>query len=120
MRAHVGRSDAIYATACDVPLLVPGFVERMFALLGEHEIVVPRDGEHHHPFAAVYRTTVLAAVERLLAADRLRPRFLFDEASTREVPVNDLRDVDPALATLENLNNPEDYARALAAARFQS
>ena len=27
------RFDAVYATACDVPLLVPAFVERMFKLL---------------------------------------------------------------------------------------
>ena len=119
LRAQVGRSDAIYATACDVPLLVPAFVERMFAMLDAHEIAVPRDGEHHHPFAAVYRTTVLAAVERLLAADRLRPRFLFDESDTREVPVDELRAVDPDLTTLENLNNPADYARALAAAGLE-
>lgn len=116
LRAQIGRSDAIYATACDVPLLVPEFVERMFALLEEHDIAVPRHAEFHHPLAAVYRTTVLGHVERLLDADRLRPRFLFDEADTREVPVEELRAVDPQLTTLENLNYPEDYARALAAA----
>ena len=117
--AH-GDVDAAYVTSCDVPLLVPAFMAKMFELLGDHEIAVPLDGEFFHPLAAVYRPSVRNHVQRLLYADRLRPRFLFDEASTREVPVNDLRDVDPDLATLENLNNPEDYARALAAARFQS
>ena len=118
LRAQVDQSDVIYATACDVPLLVPGFMERMFALLGDHDIAVPRDGEHHHPFAAVYRSHVLAVVERLLQADRLRPRFLFDECDTLEVSVAELRVVDPDLTTLENLNHPEDYSRALAAAGF--
>jgi molybdopterin-guanine dinucleotide biosynthesis protein A len=116
MRGLAQRADAAYATACDVPFLVPGFIERMFELLGEYEIVVPRDGQHHHPLAAVYRTSVLPHIERLLAADRLRPRFLFDEVATREVNVEQLRDVDPQLTTLQNLNYPHDYEAALAAA----
>jgi molybdenum cofactor guanylyltransferase len=107
------RIDAVYVTSCDVPLLEPAFVRRMLDLLEDHDIAVPRDGEHHHPLAAVYRPSVLPAVQRLLAADRLRPRFLFDEVPTREVPVDDLRDVDPELRTLLNLNRPEDYAAAL-------
>jgi len=118
LRSLSGRADAVYATSCDVPLLVPSFVERMFDLLGEYDIAVPRDGQHHHPLAAVYRLTVLAHVQKLLDADRLRPRFLFDEVHTREVPVAELRSVDPQLSTLENLNHPEDYRSALAAAGF--
>ena len=118
LRSLSGRADAVYATSCDVPLLVPSFVERMFDLLGEYDIAVPRDGQHHHPLAAVYRLTVLAHVQKLLDADRLRPRFLFDEVNTREVPVEELRSVDPQLSTLENLNHPEDYRAALVAAGF--
>jgi molybdopterin-guanine dinucleotide biosynthesis protein A len=111
-----GRIDAVYATGCDVPLLIPAFVELMFQSLGKHEIVVPCDGQYHHPLAAVYRPIVLAKIEALLAADRLRPRFLFDEVSTREIPVDALRVVDPELSTLKNLNHPEDYLSALTAA----
>jgi len=119
-RAIAGRADAVFVTGCDVPLLVPAFVEKMFELLADYEIAVPRDGEFHHPLAAVYRTSVLAPIEKLLAADRLRPRFLFDQLCTREVPVDDLRSVDPQLATLKNLNRPQDYFEALAMAGFNS
>src|SRR4051812_4381387 len=42
--AAIGEScDAVYATACDVPLLVPAFVDEMFAVLGEFHIAVPFD-----------------------------------------------------------------------------
>lgn len=116
--------DAAYVTSCDVPLLSVAFVRRMFEWLDEpgasgsvrYDIAVPKENEHHHPLAAVYRPSVLSAVERLLDADRLRPRFLFDEVSTREVPVDDLRAVDPDLDTLKNLNTPEDYQNALRSA----
>jgi molybdopterin-guanine dinucleotide biosynthesis protein A len=117
-RALADRADAVYATGCDVPLLVPGFVDRMFQLLGNFDIAVPFDGAHHHPLSAVYRPTVLAQIEMLLDSDRMRPRFLFDEARTREIPVDDLRAVDPQLSTLENLNFRDDYLAALTAAGF--
>jgi len=105
--------DAVYATSCDVPRMVPEFVEWMFSSLGECDIAVPVDGQYHHPLAAVYRPKVLAVVESLLASDRLRPRFLFDEMRTAEISVEVLRRVDPNLTTLLNLNRPEDYQAAL-------
>jgi molybdenum cofactor guanylyltransferase len=111
--ALAGRVDAAYATGCDVPLLLPAFVERMFALLGEHDIAVPKDKEFHHTLAAVYRVSVLAQIEHLLAADRLRPAFLFEQCDTREVPVDELRGADPDLQSLRNLNTVEEYQKAL-------
>jgi molybdopterin-guanine dinucleotide biosynthesis protein A len=108
--------DAIYASGCDVPLLLPAFVRRMFDLLDDFEAAVPVDGEHRHALAAVYRPAVLPAIERLLHLDRLRPRYLFDEIRTREVRCEMLRDVDPQLHSLGNVNTAEDYRAALTAA----
>jgi molybdopterin-guanine dinucleotide biosynthesis protein A len=116
LRAMPRDVDAVYATSCDVPLLQPAFVEYLFGQLGDHNIAVPIDGEFHHPLAAVYRPSVLKTVEELLATDRLRPRFLFDEVATREIPVDLLRAVDPDLRTLANLNHLEEYEQARKAA----
>ena len=110
--------EAAYATSCDVPLLVPAFVRRMFELLGDHAVAVPVSGGFQHPLAAVYRPSVLGLVDELLAAERLRPAFLFDSVATRRVAEAELRDVDPELNTLKNLNQPADYLAALAQAGF--
>lgn len=112
--------EAAYATSCDVPLLVPAFVERMFELLGEESCAVPISGGFQHPLAAVYRRHLVDVVEQLLAAERMRPAFLFDSVPTRRVGEAELRDVDPALDTLKNLNRPEDYFAALAQAGFEA
>jgi molybdopterin-guanine dinucleotide biosynthesis protein A len=105
--------ETAYATSCDVPLLVPAFVRRMFELLGDHAAAVPVSGGFHHPLAAVYRSSVLGVVDELLAAERMRPAFLFDAVPTRRVSEAELREVDPELNTLKNLNRPEDYLAAL-------
>lgn len=108
-----GQAEAAYLSSCDVPFLQPAFVQRLIELLGDHLICVPRVGEYHHPLAAIYRLAVLPRVRQLLAANRLRPFFLFEEVPTRVVTAADLADVDPTFQTLRNLNTPEDYEAAL-------
>ena len=112
--------DAVmaYATSCDVPLLVPAIVTRLADLADGHDIAVVETEGFPHPLCAVYRRTVLPHIEELLASDRRRPVFLFDRVRTRRVSAGDLKDVDPELLTLRNLNTPEDYQAALKAAGF--
>jgi molybdopterin-guanine dinucleotide biosynthesis protein A len=106
-------ADAAYATSCDVPLLQPAFVRALIRQLGSHQVVVPVDGQFHFPLAAVYRTDVVPELESLLAAGQRRPVALYDRVATCRVPVEELRDDDPQLQTLANLNRPEDYVTAL-------
>lgn len=107
-------ADAAYITSCDVPLLVPAFVERLIDLMGDHDIAVMEVDGFAHPLSAVYRRATLPHVESLLAADRLRPVFLFDAVRTRRVTPEEMIVVDPELRTLRNLNTPDDYRAALA------
>ena len=108
--------EIAYVTSCDVPLLVPSFVSRMLQMLGDHDIAVMEIDGFAHPLSAVYRRETLPHVEALLAADRLRPVFLFDAVKTRRVQPSEMASVDPQLLTLRNLNTREDYLEALAAA----
>lgn len=112
------RVDVAYATGCDVPLLVPEFIERIFKLLGDYDIAIPVDEEFHHTLAAVYRVDVLPRIEQLLAADRLRPAYLFEQSDTLEVPTEELRSADPDLFTLRNVNTLAEYRAALQTAGF--
>ena len=108
--------DIAYATSCDVPMLEPRFVERMVALLGDHDIAVMEVDGFPHPLSAVYRRSTLPHIEALLEARRLRPVFLFDAVPTRRVRPDEMISVDPQLRTLRNLNTREDYLAALAEA----
>jgi molybdenum cofactor guanylyltransferase len=112
-RALPDSVEFAYATSCDVPLLVPGFVERMIELLGDHDIAVMEIDGFPHPLSAVYRRSILPHIESLLEKDRLRPVFLFDAVRTRRVRTGEMVSVDPELRTLRNLNTREDYLAAL-------
>lgn len=116
LRAIAGRVDAVFVTGCDVPLLAPAFVERLFELLGAGDAIAPSDADGVHPLAAVYRVSVVERVGSLLAAGERRPRMLLDALDACKVNVDDLRQADPQLGSLQNVNTPESYAAALAAA----
>jgi len=106
--------EAVYVTGCDVPLLQVDFVRHMIGQLGTSDaIAVPRCERFYHPLAAVYRMSTLSTIQRLLAHDLLRTGYLFDQLPTNEVSTDSLRSVDPELASLENVNTPEQYLAIL-------
>lgn len=117
LKALPHNVDAAYVTSCDVPLLVPGFVQQMLALAEGYDVAVMEIEGFTHPLSAVYRRATLPRIEELLSQDRLRPVFLFDSVRTRRVRPDEMT-ADPALRTLRNLNTPDDYHRALADAGF--
>jgi molybdopterin-guanine dinucleotide biosynthesis protein A len=119
--AVTGRASAVFVSSTDVPFLHPALIRRLHALRGDHlDIAVPRAKGHYHPLSAIYGLSARAEIAALLAADRLRPFFLFermrtifaDEALLLEG--DELRAADPELLSLENVNTPEQYAAALA------
>ena len=119
LKALPSSVEFAYITSCDVPLLVPEFVDRMVELLGDHDIAVMEIDGFPHPLSAVYRRDTLPHVESLLENDKLRPVFLFDAVRTRRVRPEEMISVDPELRTLRNLNTPEDYLAALKEVGYQ-
>ncbi len=112
--------ELVFATATDVPFLEPRWVSRLVELIGDADLVIPKVDGRLHPLAALYRrSTVLPVIERLLAEDRLRTAALADAVLAQIVDEADLRDVDPRFGTLRNLNEPDDYVRALDDAGFR-
>jgi len=122
--ALVGRASAVFVSSTDVPFLHPALIRRLHALRGDSlDIAVPRAKGHYHPLSAIYGLSARAEIAALLAADRLRPFFLFERMRTLLADEDlllegdELRAADPELLSLENVNTPEQYAAALARVR---
>jgi molybdopterin-guanine dinucleotide biosynthesis protein A len=112
---RAATAECAYLSSCDVPFLSDAFVRRMFDALGGKDVAIPEAEGHLHPLSAVYRKdAVLPHVEALLREDRLRPVFLLERVPHAAVPASALREVDPELLSLANLNTPEAYEAALA------
>jgi molybdopterin-guanine dinucleotide biosynthesis protein A len=113
------RADVAFVSSTDLPFLHPAFVCRVLRAVHEGaDVGLPIAHGYPQPLAAAYKTSLARVAERLVKEERLRPAFLFeqcqvsrlDEAALREDPV--LAALDPDLASVVNVNEPGDYAKA--------
>jgi len=119
LAALAGRAEIAFVSSTDMPFLHPAFVRRVLRAAQEGaDVGLPVARGYPQPLAAAYRTALAAVAERLVAQQRLRPAFLFeecavtrlDEAALRADPV--LAALDPGLDSVVNVNSPADYTAA--------
>jgi molybdopterin-guanine dinucleotide biosynthesis protein A len=121
LAAAEGRAEIAFVCSTDMPFLHPAFVRRVLrAAAAGADVGLPVARGYPQPLAAAYRTALAPVVGRLVAENRLRPAFLFeecqvtrlDETALREDPV--LAALDPHLDSVVNVNELGDYAEARA------
>jgi len=117
------EAEVVYVSSTDVPLLHPAFIRRVVdAVTDEVDVALPEIHGFRQPLSAAYRTSLRPGVEALIAADKLKPAFLFERCRVRRLDdAAMLRDPavaagDPGLASVRNLNEPSDYEAAHAQA----
>jgi len=119
LAALAGRAEIAFVSSTDMPFLHPAFVRRVLRAAQEGaDVGLPVARGYPQPLAAAYRTALATVAERLVAQQRLRPAFLFDEcavtrldeAALRADPV--LAALDPGLDSVVNVNSPADYQAA--------
>ena len=121
LAALAGRAEIAFVSSTDMPFLHPAFVRRVLRAAQEGaDVGLPVARGYPQPLAAAYRTALAPLAGKLVAAQRLRPAFLFeecvvtrlDEAALRADPV--LAALDPGLDSVVNVNEPADYEAARA------
>ena len=121
LAAIAGRAEIAFACSTDLPFLHPAFVRRVLRAVADGaDVGLPVARGFRQPLAAAYRTGLAQVAQRLVAQQRLRPAFLFeectvtqlDEAALRADPV--LAALDPDLESVLNINEPADYQAARA------
>lgn len=108
-----GAFEAAFVTGCDYPFLKPGFVTELVHQLGDEQILIPTDGTHDYPLSGLYRTSVLKSLKSMIDDDDHRLLNLLERANTHRIETSHFQAVDPNLTSLQNINTPEDYERAL-------
>ena len=119
-----GRSPAAFVCSTDLPFLHPALIRRVlreFAGPGADtvDVVLPVARGYRQPLAAGYRTALAGLVEKLLGEGDLRPGMLFRHCRVTQLDdaallTDELARSDPGLDSLVNVNEPDDYAAALA------
>lgn len=124
LRALSDRVDVAFVCSTDLPFLERAFVRRLLRELQQRpdaQAAVPVVGGRAHPLAAAYRTSLAGPAEVAVASGELRLLTLLSHRSvlylSEEHLLHDAELVaaDPALSSLTNVNDQQDYARALRA-----
>jgi molybdopterin-guanine dinucleotide biosynthesis protein A len=116
------RTEVAFVCSTDLPFLHPALVRRVLRGFADPEadVVLPIARGYRQPLAAGYRTSLVGLVEKLLGEGDLRPGMLFRHCRVTQLDDDalladpDLARHDPALDSLVNVNEPDDYAAALA------
>lgn len=103
-----------FVCSCDVPFLDPSLIAYLLSCVQDYDIVVPYWAERFQPLHAIYRRDIAPILRRRLDEGKLRSSDLFEAVRTRIVGEEELRRIDPEGLSFINLNNPEEYQRALA------
>lgn len=101
-----------FVVACDMPFIAPAMVERLSALRGTHQAVVPLIAEYTQPLLAFYARSCLPLLrDRLAGGDRSLTGAL-KMLDVRYVEADELLPSDPQLLSFVDLDTPQDAALA--------
>ena len=122
LAAVADRAEVAFVSSTDMPFLHPAFVWRVLRAAQQDgvDVGLPVARGYPQPLAASYRVALAPVAAKLVAEERLRPAFLFqecavdrlDEAALLSDPV--LAALDPGLDSVVNVNEPADYQQARA------
>ena len=122
LAAVADRAEVAFVSSTDMPFLHPAFVRRVLRAARQDgvDVGLPVARGYPQPLAASYRVALGPVAAKLVAEERLRPAFLFEECVVGRLDENALL-TDPVLAALDprldsvvNVNEPGDYQAARA------
>ncbi len=102
-----------YVTACDTPFINKKVIKHLLnAVQPRDDVVIPRTVGGLEPLAAVYSKRCLPRIETNLQQHVLKIKKFFNYRKVREIPVDQLKQLDPDLFFSFNVNTPEDLETA--------
>jgi molybdopterin-guanine dinucleotide biosynthesis protein A len=101
--------------ACDLPYLTREWVDWLLsrAIGSRRSAVIPQTARGLEPLAAVYRRECAASIREAIARGGRKVADVVTQLGVEFVFESEWRCVDPHGRVLENMNAPEDYAKAL-------
>jgi molybdopterin-guanine dinucleotide biosynthesis protein A len=107
------RYSRVVLVGCDLPFVTSEFLDYLLKRSGGADSVVPVSSEGRaQPLCAVYSTAVIETVTRLIEERKFKVMSLLEAIETRFIGFEEIREMEGAELFFENVNTPQDYARA--------
>jgi molybdopterin-guanine dinucleotide biosynthesis protein A len=111
------RAEAAFVCSTDLPFLHPAYIRCVLRALTD-DVALPVARGFRQPLAAAYRAGIAGLVADLLTQGMQKPGMIFKHCAVTQLDdAALLADAaiakhDPGLASVENVNTPEDYRAA--------
>src|SRR3989338_3011066 len=104
--------EQCFVCACDAPFLNPALIQFLIQQADGWDLVIPRTREGLQPLHAVYRRSILPAIEEQLRMQRWDLRAVVPNVRACIIGPEQIARFDPEALSFFNVNTPNDYATA--------
>ena len=104
--------EAGFFVACDMPFLNAGLIRHMAHLAEDFDVVVPKLDWKIEPLHAIYSKSCIPAIEELIDNRDYQIFNFFKKVHVRYLSEREIREFDPELKFLLNINRPEELVNA--------
>ncbi len=102
-----------YVTACDTPFIKQSVIEYIVEKYNpEFDVVLPETDDGLETLSAVYSKECIPLIEKNLENNIYMIKKFFRKKKVRHIPVRQLKQFDPDVDFIFNINTPEDLETA--------
>jgi len=103
----------VYVTACDVPFANEHVIRHLISQREPGaEVIIPRTDDGLEPLTAAYSKECIPLIETNLEKKIFMIKKFFRKKKIKEIPVSELKKLDPSMRFMFNVNTPEDLETA--------
>ena len=103
------RYPYVLVVGCDTPFLSPSLLELLAGKTQDADLVIPCGPRGPEPLCAVYGKGCLPLIEESLRKGDFSLMALVGRLRTREIPAEEVTEVDPGFRSFMNINTPDDF-----------
>ncbi len=102
-----------YVTACDTPFINQSVIEHIVGKIHpQYDVILPRTEAGLEPLSAVYSKKCIPRIEANLEKKKFMIKKSYNKKKVREIPVNHLKQLDPDMNFIFNVNTQNDLETA--------
>ncbi|MBW2655257.1 MAG: molybdenum cofactor guanylyltransferase [Deltaproteobacteria bacterium] len=102
-----------YVTACDTPFIEQSIVEYIVGQIEpKYDVIIPRTDDGLEALSAVYSKECIPLIEDNLKKNIFMIKKFFRKKKVKEIPVAQLKALDPQMRFIFNINTPQDLETA--------
>ncbi len=106
---HAPKTQMAWLGSCDAPCINAQVVTHLCQTTGSWDAAMVQSGGKLQPFNGIYRTSIRSRLQALFEAGERRLHAVTNIINVATIDARQLKNIDPELNFLRNINTPEDY-----------